>query len=269
METSEKTDLIATALAAFHGEMENPDPNRTAEIEGKSKRGNDFKFNFPYTDLNGITGATRKLLAAHGLTITQEVVSAAGHIGAGLLLLHTSGQWIQYAPAMLPIDGDDPKAWGGIATSSRRMSLMAVLYLATPSDDDGRGSGKRGGGGQGKASAAQIALVKGEAADRAKVTDKQLREHMRTAYNLHVAEGIDIDKALALLTKAQASELIERLKAEAERRANAAAAGVDPDTGEVIDGDDDIGFEGEDAPGMDVAAYRASRETAAPLGKLI
>ena len=35
------------------------------------------------------------------------------------------------------------------------------------------------------------------------------------------------------LTRAQASELIDRLMAEAERRARAAAAGADPQTGEV------------------------------------
>lgn len=80
-------------------------------------------------------------------------------------------------------------------------------------------------------------------------TPAQLRKITTCAYQAEVsvdelARAIDGwygVKETKDLTKAQASDLIERLIAEKERKAAAVASGADPDTGEMPD--DDIGFD--------------------------
>ena len=232
MQTSDCVNDLAAALAAFHSQVSNPENTRTATIEGETKAGKPFSYSYGYSDLSGITDATRRHLADNGLSVTQELIVDGERIGARLRLLHSSGQWIEYEPVWMPAGGG-PKDWGAAATYSRRFGVSAVLYLATAGDDDARSAAKGATRGrEAGASARQVAKIKAEA-ERAHISEQSLRADLRATYQLAAPDGEPLDEALTQLTIQTASGLIDRLMAEADRRAAAAAAGADPATGEV------------------------------------
>lgn len=111
MQTSDCVNDLAAALAAFHSQVSNPENTRTATIEGETKAGKPFSYSYGYSDLSGITDATRRHLADNGLSVTQELIVDGERIGARLRLLHSSGQWIEYEPVWMPAGGG-PKDWG-------------------------------------------------------------------------------------------------------------------------------------------------------------
>ena len=96
----------------------------------------------------------------------------------------------------------------------------------------------------------QLAKIAAET-ERAQISDRALRADLRRTYRLESPEAGPIEETLARLTVKQASDLIERLMAEADRRSAAAAAGADPETGQV----------GDASPGPDAAALAAADAT--------
>jgi hypothetical protein len=122
-----------------------------------------------------------------------------------------------WAPA-----GDDNKQTGGSITSARRFALMAALGIASVGEDAGDDGGARRSGG--RATSKQLAKIAAEV-ERGHITDAELSKVLAT-YGVETTDALD---------KAQASSLIDRLVAETDRRARAAAAGADPETGEVAE----------------------------------
>ena len=136
-------------------------------------------------------------------------------------MLHRSGQQLEFGPLALPA-GDDNKQTGGSITSARRFALMAALGITAVGEDAGDEGGARRSSGGGKATAKQLAKIAAEV-DRGGVTDEELAKVLGT---YGVATTAELDRP-------QASSLIDRLIAETDRRARAAAAGANPQTGEV------------------------------------
>ena len=230
MNTSETIAALAKALAAFNAEVQNPAKGHTADV--RSKKGEGSSYSFGYADLQDITDAVRAPLAAHGLSIVQDLLIDTDAVGAVTTLLHESGEWLSFSPARVAIGSTPDGGVTGAVTTSRRLSLMAALDLAAAEDPDAaktRRAAPRPNGG--KASSKQIAKAQAEAA-RAHVGEGGMRKAVRQNYKLEAAEKT-VDELLGMLTVAQASDLIERLIKEADRRIAAAAAGANPDTGEV------------------------------------
>ena len=95
----------------------------------------------------------RPALAAHGLTLTQEVICRPEKVGVKTSVFHSSGEFIDYRPLWLPAPAEaTPQAYGSAITYARRYSLLAALNLASASDDDGAGSGRPAGSGKPKPS---------------------------------------------------------------------------------------------------------------------
>lgn len=129
MKTSETTAAIFAALAAAQGEMENPKRTSTA---------NAGTYTYTYAALDAILDAARDPLKHHGLALTQEDLSSPEY-GAGVttLLVHESGEWIEYGPLWVPTKADAQGIGGGLSYA-RRYAATAALGLATEEDDDGR-----------------------------------------------------------------------------------------------------------------------------------
>lgn len=132
MHQSESIADLAQALAAVQGQLTNPTKNKTATIP--TKGGGSFKYE--YADLADVISDTRPVLAAHGLSVLQEAVSAEAGVGIVTRILHTSGQWIDLGPFWLPAAGDARSA-GSSVTYARRYALCAALGVAADEDDDG------------------------------------------------------------------------------------------------------------------------------------
>jgi hypothetical protein len=137
------------------------------------------------------------------------------------IVLHKSGVSIDFGLLGLPV-GDDNKQTGGSITSARRFAILAALGIASVGEDAGDEAGGRRGSSGNRATSKQLAKIAAEA-DQGGISDEDLGKVVGTF-------GVE---TTAELTRAQASELIDRLMAERDRRVAARAAGADPETGEV------------------------------------
>lgn len=121
MEKSDTTGKIATAFAAFLGEVENPPLNANNPF---------FKSN--YADLPNILKLIRPILSKHGLAVHQEVNAE----GIYTLLMHNSGEWILAGPLPLLVEKSSMQSEGSAITYGRRYAICAALCIAGEEDDD-------------------------------------------------------------------------------------------------------------------------------------
>ena len=210
---------ISAALVAFQGEITDVGRTSTATIQPKDK--SKPAFSFPYADLSTVLAHVRPILAKHGLAVLQDVTTEGDEVRIATIVLHESGDQYEFGPLALPA-GDDNKQTGGSITSARRFAIMAALGIASVGEDSGDDNGARRATSGGHATAKQLTKIAAEA-ERGGVTDEELTKVLGT-FGVETTDALD---------RAQASDLIDRLIAEADRRTRAAAAGADPATGEV------------------------------------
>ncbi len=125
MKTSEQTDKIDAALAAAQAEMANP-----------AQDAKNDHFRNKYATLASVRNAVIPVLAKHGISCTQELVSIDNKVGCATRLAH-AGQWIEFEPLMLPAGKNDAQGFGSACTYARRYSLQAVAGVFGDADDDG------------------------------------------------------------------------------------------------------------------------------------
>lgn len=135
MNKSESIKNVAVALAKFQAEVTNP----------KNTANNPF-YKSSYAPLQDVLNDARPLLSKHGLSIIQSPSGDGERISVNTLLLHESGEWIEFEPLVLKAEKVTPQGAGIAITYGRRYSLSAVLGIASEDDDDGNGLEK----GQGK-----------------------------------------------------------------------------------------------------------------------
>lgn len=239
MNHSENISQLAEAFAAFQADVRNPPKDQSATI--KMKAGGEFTYRF--AALSDVLETVRPLLAKHGLSVVQELVTdTAGGLGCSTLLMHASGQFIGFAPFFVPATGD-AKDHGSAASYARRYALMAALNLAAADDDAGvagqvpRPPAKaqpKNDAGEAMATSRQLGKIKAEAED-AGLTDAQLK--LKKSYGVETTSE---------LTRDQASDLIARLLKYREEQ-TPEAPDVDPAAEQARadaehDPDDDIPF---------------------------
>ena len=161
-------------------------------------------FRSKYADLGAVWDAIREPLAGNGLAVVQQLGTDAGQVACTTVILHASGEWLEFAPFVVPVSKQDAQGFGSAATYCRRYSLMAAVGIA-PVDDDGEGAVGRGGKPVAKSEdavpaglleAAQEAALAGTETFRAYW--KALGAQSRAALNAHIpalkaaAEAADI-----------------------------------------------------------------------------
>jgi hypothetical protein len=125
MQRSESIAAIAAALAKAQG-----------QIEGAIKGNMNPAFRSKYADLGAVWDAIREPLAGNGLAVLQQLTTEENRVACTTILLHSSGEWIEFAPFVVPVSKQDAQGFGSAATYCRRYSLMASVGIA-PIDDDG------------------------------------------------------------------------------------------------------------------------------------
>src|SRR5690606_11704835 len=124
---SESIVEIAKALAAFQAEVKQP-------LKDKD---NPF-FKSKYVPLESVVEAISAFGPKHGLSFTQwPSVSENGRIGVSTLLMHTSGEWIEYDPIYMKSEKDTAQGAGSVITYLKRYSLSAIYGITSDEDDDG------------------------------------------------------------------------------------------------------------------------------------
>lgn len=116
---------VAAAYVAALGDLEDVTRTRTADTGSYSYR---------YADLGAVLGAARSVLASHGLALFQTVAVDGRDVEVSTTVMHTSAQWLTFAPMRLPA-GSSAQSIGSAMTYARRYSALAVLGLATDDDD--------------------------------------------------------------------------------------------------------------------------------------
>lgn len=131
MHTSETTAEIAKALSSLQAVVEAPKRSRTATLQ--SARGG---YSYRYAALEDVIAAIKPHLAAAGLAVSQEAHTTDGGVAVTTRLLHTSGEWLEAGPLVVPLSQQTPQAIGSAVTYARRYALAAILGIATEEDDD-------------------------------------------------------------------------------------------------------------------------------------
>ncbi|KTR27926.1 hypothetical protein RSA11_04510 [Exiguobacterium indicum] len=130
MKRSDSISSIAKALAAFQQDVTQPK---------KSAKNPHFKST--YVPLDNVVDSIAETAPKHGLSYIQTTVTENDKAGVQTLLMHESGEWIEFEPLLLPIGQKaTPQAVGSAITYARRYSLSSVFGLASEVDDDANGA---------------------------------------------------------------------------------------------------------------------------------
>ena len=133
MNTSAEIGELAKALAAAQGEMKNP------PLDGKNPH-----FQSRFATLAAVRDAAIPALTKHGIALTQELTGNVTTVGCTTRLTHTSGQWMEFGPFLIPVSKPDAQGFGAASTYARRFCLQSVLGLVGDDDDDGEEAVGRG-----------------------------------------------------------------------------------------------------------------------------
>lgn len=138
MKKSNSIASLAQALSKFQKDVENP------KYDAKNPQ-----YGSNYATLGNVINTIRKPLAENGLSYIQEsfVTEDGLHVGVRLLLMHESGEFIEFDPLILPAfkfakgggKTYDAQSAGIGITYGRRYSLTSALGISSESDDDANG----------------------------------------------------------------------------------------------------------------------------------
>lgn len=170
MQKSNEISEINKALAEFRKEVKQP-----------LKDANNPFFKSKYVPLENVVEAIDEVAPNHGLSFTQWPVSDGnGNVGVSTMLLHSSGQYIEYDPVYMKPDKQTPQAIGSAITYSKRYSLSAVFGITSDEDDDGNQATGNGNNNQRKQhnqlpvqDKGKVALVQQNAKDLADIINAQ------------------------------------------------------------------------------------------------
>jgi len=130
MKRSDSIASIAKALAAFQQDVTQPK---------KSAKNPHFKST--YVPLDNVVDSIAETAPKHGLSYLQTTVTDNDKAGVQTLLMHESGEWIEFEPLLLPIGQKaTPQAVGSAITYARRYTLSSIFGLASETDDDANGA---------------------------------------------------------------------------------------------------------------------------------
>jgi len=121
--SSDKIDLIATALAKAQGEYKPVYCNRENPY-----------FKSSYADLDAILKAVRPALSKYALSFIQQPrTDKDGSIMLHSILMHSSGQWIESRVRVVP-PKNDAQSFGSTMTYQRRYAAVSILGVAISDD---------------------------------------------------------------------------------------------------------------------------------------
>jgi hypothetical protein len=129
------TPKLNAALAKAQAEMPPIAKDGTGVVEGVTKAGKPYKYDYSYADLAGICAVAYPVLGKHGLSFSsQPTFTADGRFVLEYQLLHESGE--QLGGTMpLPSSGK-PQDLGSVLTYFKRYALTAVTGIAPGGEDN-------------------------------------------------------------------------------------------------------------------------------------
>lgn len=126
MKRSDSIASIAKALIAFQSSVKQP-----------KKTATNPHFRNSYVPLDNVVDSIHESAPQHGLAYVQETLVEDDRAGVLTMIVHESGEWMEFEPFLLPIGQKaTPQAVGSAITYARRYSLSTAFGLASETDDD-------------------------------------------------------------------------------------------------------------------------------------
>lgn len=127
MKKSETITELSKAFAKTQKEMKQP-----------LKYANNPFFKSKYVPLENVVEAITESASKNGLSFTQFPSSdETGNVTVGTLVMHESGEWIEYDPIKMKPVKNDPQSIGSAITYAKRYALSAIFGITSDQDDDG------------------------------------------------------------------------------------------------------------------------------------
>lgn len=127
MKKSETLTEFSKAFAKTQQEMKQP-----------LKDANNPFFKSKYVPLENVVEAITESASKNGLSFTQFPSSDVdGNVTVGTLVMHSSGEWIEYDPIRMKPVKNDPQSIGSAITYAKRYALSAIFGITSDPDDDG------------------------------------------------------------------------------------------------------------------------------------
>lgn len=168
MNKSETIAELSKALAKFQNEVKQP-------FKDKS---NPF-FKSKYVPLESVVEAITDIAPSHGLSFVQWASNDEnGRVGVSTMLMHESGEYIEFDPVYMNADKNTAQGAGALITYLKRYSLSAVFGITSDEDDDGNSASQPQGGQQGqskkKATKKELELLDQKTAELAPLYDMEV-----------------------------------------------------------------------------------------------
>lgn len=125
MKKSDQINEISKALAAAQREMK-------AALKDST---NPF-YNSRYSDIATIWDIIREPLMSREIAIVQDAVNGERGVEVTTILLHSTGQWIEFGPLCIPLTKKDAHGIGSAITYAKRYALCAAVGIVSSDDDD-------------------------------------------------------------------------------------------------------------------------------------
>lgn len=123
---SESIVEISKALAKFQEEVKQP-------LKDKD---NPF-FKSKYVPLENVVEAISDYGPKNGISFVQWPSNdEQGRVGVATLLMHSSGEFIEFDPVFMNADKNTPQGAGALITYLKRYSLSAIYGITSDADDD-------------------------------------------------------------------------------------------------------------------------------------
>jgi len=124
MNRSESIKNLTSALVLAQKEAQNAKKTQKA-VYGK------------YAPLPELIDENKPILSRHGLALIQPPISLNGkEVGIQNILIHESGEYLEFEPLMLTAEKMTPQGAGAAITYARRYSLSGILNISSEEDDD-------------------------------------------------------------------------------------------------------------------------------------
>ncbi|PTG54707.1 single-stranded DNA-binding protein [Staphylococcus chromogenes] len=152
MNKSESVVEINKAMVAFRKEVKQPLKDKNNPFY-KSK----------YVPLENVVEAIDEAATPHGLSYTQWALNdGEGRVGVATMLMHESGEYIEYDPVFMNAEKNTPQGAGSLISYLKRYSLSAIFGITSDQDDDGNAASGKQSKLEPKANSKRVGVLKQE-----------------------------------------------------------------------------------------------------------
>nr|WP_229292221.1 ERF family protein [Staphylococcus ratti] len=108
------------------------------EVKQPLKDKNNPFFKSKYVPLENVVEAIDEAATPHGLSYTQWALNdSQGRVGVATMLMHESGEYIEYDPVFMNAEKNTPQGAGSLISYLKRYALSAIFGITSDPDDDG------------------------------------------------------------------------------------------------------------------------------------